>query len=267
MKLFDYSDYRYYLKSYITSLPKRGHGEISRLAKALGISATLISQILRSEKQFSIDQGFELCKYLGFDALETDYMICLIEKERAGSTQLKNYWQGKCDHFKEQSEVVSQKIKKDRELTEDEKMIYYTHYLFISIRLFCSLSPKTILEIEQRFSLTRKKVLEYLDKLLALGVIQKNSDRYENTDQVIFLDKMSPHIYRHHMNWRVQAMKQIEKPKLDDLSFSYPMTISKKDFLVLRKKWVAEILEIQKTLLKTEPDTIAFLNLDFFELD
>ena len=69
------------------------------------------------------------------------------------------------------------------------------------------------------------------------------------------------------MNWRIQGMKQIESPKEDDLSFTYPMTISKKDFLLLRKKWVAEILEIQKTIEQTEPEIIAYLNLDFFELE
>ncbi len=87
------------------------------------------------------------------------------------------------------------------------------------------------------------------------------------TIQVIFLEKTSPQIYRHHMNWRIQAIKQIEQPKTDDLSFSYPMTISKKDFLLLRKKWVSEVLEIQKTIEETEPEIIAFFNLDFFELD
>jgi uncharacterized protein (TIGR02147 family) len=267
MKIFNFSDYRMFVNSYIQSLPKRGHGEISRLAKSIQVSATLVSQVLHGEKQFSVDQGFDLSKYLGLDHIETDYLICLIEMDRAGSQRLKDYWSEKCRRLKSQSEDTNEKIKKDRTLTEEEKTVYYTHYLFTSIRLFCSIGQKRIHDIQERFSLSREKTLEYLDLLIKLNLLKKTGDLYENTDQVIFLDKTSPHIYRHHMNWRIQAMKQIERPKPDDLSFSYPMTISKKDFVVLRKKWVAEVLEIQKTLQKTEPETIAFLNLDFFELD
>lgn len=267
MKIFETTNYREYLKHYIAALPLKGRGEMSRIATALNISATMVSQVLSGDKDFSMEQAFTLATYLGFDSFEKDYWICLVELSRAGTKELALYWEEKAATLKRESYDAKKRIRSTGEISEEQKNIYYSHSLFIAIRLFCSIRPRRVEDIEQRFRLTRSEAHHFLGHLKDMGLVEKNNHDYSTTPKIIFLDKKSPQIYRNHTNWRIQSLKQLERPKENDLSFTFPMSISKKDFVEIRKRLVAEMMEVRKALDSTEPETIAFLNLDFIEME
>ncbi|OQW47298.1 MAG: hypothetical protein A4S09_16010 [Proteobacteria bacterium SG_bin7] len=81
-----------YLRFYVRSLPKSGHGELTRIANHLRISTTMLSQILSGQRAFNTDQAFELSEYLQLTDIETDYLYLLVEVEKAGTHKNKNYF-------------------------------------------------------------------------------------------------------------------------------------------------------------------------------
>lgn len=60
MSLFDHDDYRAFLRAHLKQLPKRGRGELSRMASALGTNSTLMSQVLGGGRDFNSEQTYSL---------------------------------------------------------------------------------------------------------------------------------------------------------------------------------------------------------------
>ena len=94
MNIYIYSNYSTFLRNYIKGLPKNGRGEINRIAENLRVHPTLVSQVLGGSKDFSLEQAHILSKYLGLNSMESDYFLLLVQKARAGTTDLKNYFSG-----------------------------------------------------------------------------------------------------------------------------------------------------------------------------
>ena len=90
--VFEFDNSREFLRTYIDSLPKKGWGEIQRWADHLGLQASYISQVLAGTKTFNMDQGLKLAKHLGLKETELDYLMLVMEKERAASHETKKYF-------------------------------------------------------------------------------------------------------------------------------------------------------------------------------
>lgn len=88
----NFIDYRLFLRSYIQSLPKRGRGEISRLATLLDVNSTMISQVLKGTKKLTQEQVYNLSVYLKLTDFQTEYFMMLLQVDRAGSEELRRFW-------------------------------------------------------------------------------------------------------------------------------------------------------------------------------
>src|SRR5258708_22019785 len=121
MSLFNYSQYKPYLRDRIRLMPKNGRGQVLAFANALSIHPTLVSQILRGSKDFTLEQAHSLCEYLGMVGLEADYFLTLVQIERSGTAKLKNYYKQKLAKMKQESLSLAKRVTRDRDLTEEEK--------------------------------------------------------------------------------------------------------------------------------------------------
>src|SRR6185312_3955227 len=133
--IFTYDDYRPFLRAYIRSLPKRGHGEIARMSNHLGIYPAHLSQILNASKGLTLEHGQELAAYLGLSPFETDFLILLIEKDKAGSQKLKKYFETKIATHREESMKVVKRIVTEATLDDTAKAIFYSSFVYSAIRL------------------------------------------------------------------------------------------------------------------------------------
>ncbi|MGH1468660.1 MAG: helix-turn-helix domain-containing protein, partial [Bdellovibrionales bacterium] len=70
MKIYDYLDYKAFIKAYVKELPKEGRGEYGRLAKASQISSTLVSQVFNGDRDLTLEQSFLVSEYLNLSVDE-----------------------------------------------------------------------------------------------------------------------------------------------------------------------------------------------------
>src|SRR6185312_5178388 len=131
--------YQTYLRSYMKTLPKNGRGEVNRMASYIRVHSSLISQILSGAKDFSLEQAYEMTAYLALNSIEADYFILLVQKARAGTHTLQKYFQRKLDVIKNQSLEISKRIPQDRTLSDFERSVFYSSWLYIAIWLFTSI--------------------------------------------------------------------------------------------------------------------------------
>ena len=266
MTIFQFGDVKSYLKGFISKLPKKGRGEISRIAEHLNVSPTLVSHVLSGEKNFTAEQAQSLISYLGLIGIDADYFVFLVHLERAGSHDLKKYWKMKLSELKEKSLKLAHRLESDRKLTEEKRAIFYSSPIYMMIRLFTSLGDrgKTIIEIAHRFEIQMTRCSEIMSFLVDTGLCNEKNGQYTMGPQKIHLEKSSPHLLRFQTDWRMKAISKGEELGDSELMFTAPISLSKKDFDNLREESILFIKRFLETVHASPAEEIACLNLDFF---
>ncbi len=266
MSIFQFRDIKTYLKHYISQLPKKGRGELSRIAETLKVSPTLVSHVLSGVKTFTPEQGQSLIVYIGLIGIEADYLTFLLQFERAGSHELKTYWKAKLANLKEKSLKLSNRLVADRILTEEKRAIFYSTPLYMMIRLYTSIGEKgkSLAEIAARFELSMMKCSQMTNFLLECGLCDEKDGRYMMGPQKIHLEKDSPHLLRFQADWRMRALSRGEDLLNSELMFTAPVSLSKKDFDNLREEMISFVKKFLETVHASPAEEVACLNLDFF---
>jgi uncharacterized protein (TIGR02147 family) len=265
MTIFQHSNYKKYLREYIEQLPRQGRGQINRLAEHLGVNSTLISQVLNGPKDFTLEQGILVTEYLGLPNLEAEYFLLLIQIERAGIAKLKDHFRAKAAAAKAASMEVKNRVSTDGVLSDQDRAVFYSSWIYSAVRLYCSLGEgKSFDEICQRFELDRTRALSILEFLLKANLCKHEGTLYKIGMQKIHLEQGSPYLGRHYSNWRLRAIQRGENLSKDELMFTAPFSIHPKDFAQLREEMLELIQKLYKRVGETDPEEIACVNIDLF---
>jgi uncharacterized protein (TIGR02147 family) len=265
MSVFEFTNIPAFLQSYRRQLGAKSRGEASRMARHLGVSSTLISQVLSNQKPLTMEQGHKLLDYLGLTDLEADYFIFLLQLQRAGSVEAKKFWNKKLEAIKRQSTQVAERVRAERVLDEQQRAVFYSSPLYSAIRLYTSLGQgKTLEDVVDRFELSRARAAEILKFLTETGLCSSADGRYLMSVQSTHLEQGSPHLTRHHSHWRIRAIHQSEDLAEQELMYTAPVSLSYKDFESLREEMVVFIKKFLTRVHDSSAEEIACFNMDFF---
>jgi uncharacterized protein (TIGR02147 family) len=266
VSVFNFQTAQAYLGSFLEALPKRGHGESKRIAAAIGVSSTFISQVLAGTKNLSPEHGERLAEYLGLAPLEADFLFQLILLDRAGTESLRQYLRSKLKELKERSHQIVNVVQPQRILSDEEKAIFYSNFLYSSVHLFCSTGKggRTLDDVIERFELSRARAAEIVRFLNNAGLLAEKAGRYSMTSQSTHVSKESPHLLKHHANWRIKAIQASENLSDEELIFTGQVSLSKADFEELRQGMGAYIKQFLDKVHESPAEEIACLNLDWF---
>ncbi len=266
MNIYEFSGYKQYLKAWIKARPKRGHGESRRIAEALSVSTTMISQVLSGDKHFSLELSSDLCDYLGLSEKETDYFFLLVEYERAGTHRLKTKLKRKIETLKSQALVLKERLEKDKELSEYDKATFYSSWIYSGIRnLIATDSSLTIDSISERLQIPRNQIQKILDFLLESGLCELKQNKYVVGAKRTHLGNDSPLVTKHHQNWRMQGFNKMIFTEDKNLFYTAPMSLSKEAAGMIREELPSFIEKVNKLVVDSDSETVRCLNIDFFE--
>ena len=266
MSIFNFTDYRKYLADYIKKQPRAGRGEISSMAAHLNVQPTLMSLVLSEQRELSTEQGFLLSNYLKLTKFETEYFSWMIQHGRASNPEFQEFTKSKLEELRTEAKKVVKRYPHEKSLSEEERTQFYSSWLFSAIRLFTSTkeSGLPVEEIVARFQIPRQRVMEILEFLLRVGLVTEEDDKYRMGPQRTFVEHGSPHVLKHHTNWRLKALQQAENITAKELMFTTPISISKKDFENLREELVVWLKHFSETVKDSPAEEVACLNIDFF---
>jgi uncharacterized protein (TIGR02147 family) len=269
MSIFSFDGYRPYLKDYLLKLPKKGHGELTKIAKVLGVHSTLLSLILSGERDLTLEQAFNLALYLELTDIESDFLSLLVQLSRAGNHRYKAKLKHKIEVLRSEANKISNRFEHEKTLTEEQRSVFYSTWLYSAIRLYTSTREKgvTLEEVTQKFSLDRKRTLGILNFLVSTGLLCEESDHYKMGVQRTFIEQGSPHLTKHHSNWRVKAIQKSDHLSDQELMFTSPVSISKQDFGKIRESLAELLKSVSSTVKESTAEDIACLNIDFFWID
>ncbi|MBI4042551.1 MAG: TIGR02147 family protein [Deltaproteobacteria bacterium] len=267
MNLFQLDDYKEYVRQRIASMPKRGHGEWKKIAECLRIHTSMVSQIFKGEKELTLEQSCALCHYFGLNELETDYFLHLVQRERAGSAQLKQVLTRQMGELKEKFQQLQHRLPKTMKLTEADKALFYSHWYYSGIRLLSSVPEfHDVDRIAEYLKLPKNVVSSVLTFLVSVGLCANKNGKLQMGPNRTHIEMESPLSARHHTNWRIKALENLQSLAHDELSFTGPMSIAVKDFAKIRGEAVEFIEKVSAIVKDSEPEQLACLTLDWFRV-
>lgn len=261
---FALEDYRSYVRTWADA---RGRGEFRRISAHLGIHTTLVSQILNHRKSLTEEQGSKLCAYMGLNSLETDYFLKLIQVERAGTEQLRGVYRRHLDEIRKRADEIKSRVPEARELTEQDRAIFYSSWQHGLVRLLTSIDQfQTAEKISGYLGLSLSRVQEILDFLCSRGLCSFEKGRYVRSPQNTHVESGSSLAVRHHQNWRAKSVDLVEDADSEDLIFTAPVSLSKKDFAKIRAALLATISELSKDISSSPAERVAYLGIDWIKM-
>lgn len=267
MRIFDFEDYAEFIVQSIQGLPKGGHGELRRLAAHVGIHSSTLSQILKSQKNFTLEQACLVAEYFGLNDLEYEFLLLLVNYKRAGSSLLREKLKQKILRTREQSAELKNVLHQDRELNLEERAVFYSNWYYTAIWALSSIPGYQTRELLQpAFPLPKLLVNQVIDFLLKTGICIEKSGLIQPGLKYVHLPSNSPLLPRHHANWRVKAMERHPLLTKDELAYTSPMSMSFKDVRRVREILVDCIARINEIRDPSPCETLVCLNLDWFKI-
>jgi uncharacterized protein (TIGR02147 family) len=266
LSIFEFTNYREYLRKWIDSHGDKAHGLKGRMAEALGVSSSLVSQILKGEKALTPDQTSDLCDHLGLNEIESDYLHLLVEIDRAAKPRYHQKLARKIRTLQEQSRQIGKRVPRHKELSEEQKAIYYSSWLYTGVRNLSAIPHlDSVGDMAKYLKLESQTVSRVVRFLLENGLCKEENGKLTYGPASTHVDKDSPFVNRHHQNWRFQAIQNMEHRRDQDLFFTSPMSLSHKAAEEIRTLIPNVIQNVMKIAGPSTSEKVSCLNIDWFE--
>lgn len=267
MEIFDFDDYKRFIAFVISKRPQKGYGENSKIAKALNIHTSLVSQILNGPKDFNYEQACELAHYLSLSELEEDYFLALVQLARAGTPRSRDKAQVHLKQIRKRSEKLKERISTETVLSDSDSATFFSNWYYAAVKLFVSLPEfKSVSEMAQQLRLPINLTNEVLHFLLGNGLLILENGTYKQGHSKIHIGADSPFVTSHHVNWRIKALEAIKNKSEDNLVFTMPANLSFSDAKKIRKALVKVIEECANTVDASKAETMFSLNIDWVKI-
>ncbi len=263
--IYDFLDYKLYILHLVSTYPKEGRGVFGKMAKAIGVSSVLISQIFKGSKDLQLDHAIGVCDFFEMTELETQYFIALLSKQRAGNKALRDFYNKQIYDIQNQALNLKSYIKNKDEVSEEAKSEFYSTWIYAAIRQSCALEEiKSIDDLSELYSLARDIVEEKVNFMLRNNLLSQTDEGLTLGIGSTHISKDSPLVHSHRKNWRLKAIDSFSNHNPEDLFFVAPMVISEEMADKLRAKLVSYIKELYDEAPKHDPEVTCCLNIDLF---
>lgn len=265
--IFNFYDYKEYVHQTVKLMPKRGRGHFGKMAIQLGTSSVTMSQIFRGERHLTLEQALDLAHFWGMNSLEQEYFFLMINYARAGTQKLKSVFMGQLKELQSKALKLKDRLSQDRKLDEAARSIFYSNWVYSGVRLSTSIDKlNTVESLAQNFQIPINEMKKITDFLLKCGLCINKNGLLEMGPQRTHLEADSPHVIRHHQNWRLKGFQKMEKNMSTDLFYTGPMALSKSAFKKIQLEIIQLLESARKHAVDSKSETLACLNVDIFEV-
>ncbi len=266
--LFDFKDYKQYLKYRIMQQPARGRGFRSKLAEAAKCQVSYVSRVLTENADFSLEQSDAINDLLGHTSEEKDFFLILVQFNRAGTISLKNHFQKHMDEILKKRLVLKERLQIKDTLSREDQATYYSAWYYAAAHILISIPAyQTQKALSHALDLPADKTAEVLAFLESIGLAQRKSDGgFIIGNGRIHLERDSPLISKHHANWRIQAIRAIDRSSPEDLHYSVLVGISDEDAKKIQAMAVEFIKEVMSIVHDSKQQGAHCFTMDLFRV-
>lgn len=186
--------------------------------------------------------------------------------EKAGSQNLKKKLNRRKEELQKKVKKISERVIKDVELTEETRAIYYSSWIYAALRnLAATSTPMDMRSLSSRLQVPSSVIHKALEFLMEQNLLVLHNNQIQVGPAHTYIPKDSPFVNQHHKNWRNKGVERMEGHEEDHLFFTSPMSLSTQDYQLVRNRLLKTIEEIMKIVAPSPSETVACLNIDFFD--
>jgi uncharacterized protein (TIGR02147 family) len=265
MQVYDFTDYRLYLKQAYSG-SGRGRGKRGLLANYLNCQPSFLTQVFMERAHLSLEHALSTCDYLRFDESESQYFMLLVQKAKAGTKKLEDFFEKELKKIREKRDSIDARIRIQTHLSAEEQMTYYSVWYYSAIHILCSLpNIKTSEDISEYLGLDLLTVKEAMHFLKDKGFVTQSDGDVGIGSRRIHLKKGNSMLPRHHANWRMKAITALDHEKKDELHYTAVLGISKKDYSLFRERMMSLLGELEPVITKSPEEIQVVMLLDLFQ--
>lgn len=265
--VFDFDEYKAYLAAVVAAQPHNGHGFRAKLADGIGCQRAFVSQVLQGDAHFNLEHADRVNQFLEHSEEETDFFLLLVQKDRAGSVNLRRQFERQIRRIQDARLVLKNRMAHETEFSLEDKQRYYSSWHYGAVRIAISVPGlRTRDALAKRLRIPLKRLNEVLEFLVSRGFIRQEGDEYHDLASNMHLGNDSALIAKHHTNWRLRAMQSLDQEGPADVHYSTAISLSQEDAVKFRKLCVDFIDSLQPKIQASPEETVCSLCLDFFEL-
>lgn len=273
-KIFSFEDYRPYINLKLLDYPQEGRGVKLQLSKFLNVQTTLISSIFSGKTLLQMDQALLMGQFFQLSSFETEYFLALVEMERAGSKNLRDFYYKKIKKMQlEQKEIDAALLFEKNHLDEKVRKIYYSNWSYVALHMLLATKKNITLEsAAQSLGLRLDETYRRVDFLLTHCLLKKVGEEYHSGTHHIHLSRNHQEVLQHHANWRIKTIDHIARSGVEnennneDLHYSVVMGISRQDAKWLREQLIHLVAKNSEMIHHSKEEMVQFFAFDFFEV-
>lgn len=263
MNIFQQDSYKEILLYLGKNGPTATKGFYRKLSEHLDVHPTFISQVLSGHRDFSEEQLIVICDYMGLKERETEFLLMLLKHEKAGSKRLRDYYKQQLQNIRSESVVMKSRQPGSRKMKEAERAIFYSAWQYSAVHMMATLSQKpSFVQIQARLGLSRQQTQQIVSFLLETEMIQEKNGKYIEGPSQTYLERTSPYLFQHHVNWRLKGLSKYPQMEEQELMYTSNFSISRADFATLRTEIVKFIQNFLANVEKSEAEDVGQLNID-----
>jgi uncharacterized protein (TIGR02147 family) len=264
-RIFHYRDYRKFLND---KAKEQGRGFASKLASSLKCQNSFVSQVMKGSVNFSPEHAIAVARVLKLDQRETEFLMLLIMRDRAGSKELSAYYDQKLEKLTASDREVKSHLQPSSQLSQEMKAVYYSSWKYQAIHVGASVPAiANIATLSEQLDIPVDEVRRIVDQLIEWGLISEANGVLRNLQVSVHLGRESFLTPNFHLQWRLKAMHSMDISDARRLHFSSTVSLSRADAMKIREI-LLESLRAQDDLIAASPEEEVWqLNVDWFSLE
>lgn len=266
MRIWDFTHYREYLEYRLGPEGTRT-GLRKKLAAAIPVHTTFVSQVLKGLTDFSLEQAEAINLFLEHTDDEGEYFILLILKDRAGNAKLKMRFESKIKEARDARLNIKKRLESTNEISVKDREKFYSNAFYGVLHVLTAIPQFQTLEaLSMATKLSLSRVREMIEFLISINVIIETDGKIQAGPKHVHLNNDSELILKHHINWRQFAITNLQFLDRDDVHYSAGMSLSVEDAFKIKESILSNLKNNLDLVAKSKDEVAYGLCIDFFKL-
>lgn len=265
MAIWEFESYREYLSNKVGAEGERT-GLRKKLAEAISVHTTFVSQVFKHKAEFSLEQAESINRFLGHTEDEGEYFILLLLKDRAGSELLKNRFKRKIKTMRDERLNIKKRLDAG-EISERDRDRYYSSYLYSAIHVMTAIPQYSRVEaLAEGLRLPISQIKEFVEFMVRVGVLEDKGGKLSPTSKHVHLGSNNELVLRHHTNWRFHTISSLQMLDKENLHYSACMSLAQDDAFKVKES-LLQNLKANVALISDSREEVPYvLSFDFYRL-
>lgn len=217
-----------YAKFLAAKLPKKGVGRGGRaaLARELNCQNAFISSVINGKSHLSLEHALKAARFLGLDPEGIEYFLLLIQKEKAGTKDLRDYLSQELRRRKASlNKSQTQQMLSTEEISVLSLHRYFSSWIYPALHTLCMIPDfQTLRALQERLSLDRDVLVDALEFLTKSGFLICSDYKFQSVQSRLHFSFAHGAETAFHQQWRIKALEALSPQKISN--FHYTSTVA-----------------------------------------